>query len=248
MGVLEKAREEFWKVRSARKVAPASLVVMRCLSADEAIGPQADEGFVIKKGREVVVEARCLDATGQAFTDSPMDFKGTLGEVVQMDLSEAGNRAILVATMNAVLRHLGLAEGTVHCRDEDPQRCGPEMAAAVEGRFGRKRYGLVGLQPSILAAMVQRFGPESVRVVDLNADNIGRKRSGILVWDGATDLARLVNWSEVLLVTGSSVVNGTMDGILERAERAGRTVVFFGNTISGVAAMAGLERICPFGQ
>jgi uncharacterized protein (DUF4213/DUF364 family) len=66
--------------------------------------------------------------------------------------------------------------------------------------------------------------------------------------DGEKDLAELVEWCEVGLATGSSVVNGTINEILERFEAAGKPVVFFGNTISGVAALLNLERICPFAR
>ena len=51
-----------------------------------------------------------------------------------------------------------------------------------------------------------------------------------------------------MLVTGSSIVNGTIDGIKSLFETAGKPLVFFGNTISGAAALLGLDRLCPFGR
>jgi uncharacterized protein (DUF4213/DUF364 family) len=121
------------------------------------------------------------------------------------------------------------------------------VARILHDRFGHVRVGLVGLQPAILEALVSRLGTDNVRVVDLNPDNIGQKRSGVVVWDGEQDLARLVAECDVGLVTGSSVVNRTLDEILERFRHAQKPLVLFGNTISGVAALLGLERLCPFG-
>jgi hypothetical protein len=150
--------------------------------------------------------------------------------------------------MNAVLRALGQVTGTNHCCDEDPVNCGPEIAGQLEARFGSKRFGLVGLQPAILKALVNHFTREGVRVVDLNPDNIGSPKYGIEVWDGQNDLLRLVEWSEVGLITGSSIVNGTIDEIIKRFKGYGKPTVFFGNTISGVAALLDLDRLCPFGR
>jgi len=248
MGVLEQAREALIATCKRWPLDPATRVEVRRLSPDEAIGERADPAFVVKQGKEVIVEATFRGARGQAFTDRPRSFAGTLDEVLALPLTEPGDRAILVATLNAVLRHLGLASGTVHCRNEDPKECGPVLAATLEQQYGRRRYVLVGLQPAILAGLAERFGPDMVRVLDLNPDNIGTRKSSVDVWDGATRLEEAVAWGDVVLATGSTVVNGSIDGLLALASRVGKPVVFFGNTISGVAALTGLRRLCPRSQ
>ena len=96
--------------------------------------------------------------------------------------------------------------------------------------------------------MVDAYGKVGMRVADLNPDNIGQVREDLLVMDGEKELGDLVEWCDVGLATGSSVVNGTINGILERFEAAGKPVAFFGNTISGVAALLNLTRICPFAK
>jgi len=165
-----------------------------------------------------------------------------------LTLDEISNRAVFVAGLNAVLSALEQLPGTVHCKDEDPSRCGPEMAMILYERFGPVRVGLIGLQPSVLKALVSQFGSAAVRVTDLNPDNIGEIRAGPVVWDGGKDLPRLVAECDVGLATGSSVVNRTLDEILERFQRAGKPLILFGNTISGVASLLELDRLCPFGR
>ena len=247
MGILEKARIEFIQVCNDRSIDLSRAVTVRPLLPHDAIG-DAEEDFVIKKGKEYVIEAAFDKAHGQAFTGIACHWNGTLEELLSLELSNIRNRGIFVASMNAVLRGLGLARGTNHCRDKDPTNCGPEIAGQLEARFGARRFGLVGLQPAILKALANRFTRESVRVVDLNSDNIGSSKSGIEVWDGQTDLPRLVEWSEVGLVTGSSVVNGTIDEIIGCFKDENKPLVFFGNTISGTAALLDLDRLCPFGR
>ena len=45
-----------------------------------------------------------------------------------------------------------------------------------------------------------------------------------------------------MLVTGTTVVNGTLEAILKVA---GAKAVFYGISIAGVAWLLGLERFCP---
>jgi hypothetical protein len=239
------------------------------LRPDEAIGPRADGEFVLARGKEQVVEAvfgggarrlrrgpapsggrprRDRRARGQAFTDRPWAWTGRLADLLALDLAPVAHRAVFVAGMNAVLRRLGVAAGTVHCVNNAPARCGPVLSQEMARRYGDVRVGLIGLQPAILRALAERFGPHRVRAVDLNPEQVGAVIAGVPVWDGATHLERLVETCDVGLATGSSLVNNTMDGLLDRFRQARKPLVFFGNTVSGAAAILGLDRLCPFGQ
>ena len=247
MSILEKARNEFINVCNEHRLDLNQTIAIHPLLPRDAIG-DAEGDFVIKKGKEYVIEATFDNARGQAFTGIACQWNGTIEELLSLELSDTRNRGIFVASLNAVLRALRQASGTNHCRDEDPTNCGPEVAGQLEARFGVKRFGLIGLQPAILKALVNRFTHELVRVVDLNSDNIGNVKHGIEVWDGQSDLPRLVEWSEVGLATGSSIVNGTIDEIIRCFKDDGKPLVFFGNTISGTAALLDLDHICPFGR
>jgi len=245
---LEQARDAL-RLTAERHHTDLSLPLqVRPLEPDEAIGKDADPSFVIKKGKERVIEATFQGHRGQAFTDRPTSWSGTLGDLLSLNLDEISDRAVFVAGLNAVLSALERLPGTVHCKDEDPSRCGPEMARILYERFGPVRVGLIGLQPAILKALVSRFGPERARVTDMNPDNIGEVRTGVVVWDGERDLPRLVSECDIGLATGSSVVNRTLDEIMACFEQAEKPLILFGNTISGVAALLGLERLCPFGR
>jgi hypothetical protein len=246
--LLARARDEFAALCERMGLDMNRQVSVRSLSPDEAIGALADNAFVIKRGKERVIEAVFENCRGQAFTDRPSAWSGALADVMTVDLSDVKSRAVFVASMNAVLRFVREAGGTVHCLDEDPANCGPETARRMESRFGRRRVGLIGLQPAILKGLAERFGADAVCVVDLNPENIGSVRAGVEVWDGDTDLPRLVEACEVSLATGSSIVNGTINEIIRLFDDAGKPLVFFGNTISGAAALLHLDRICPYGR
>lgn len=246
MDVLQQAQQQLAALCAEADLDSALPLSVRCLTPDEAIGASADPNFVIKKGKERVIEATFEGVRGQAFTDHPGDWQGTLGELLAMEVEAIGQRAIFTAGLNAVLRRLGRAEGTIHCRNDEPTRCGEELTHLLYERFGIGSYGLIGLQPAILDAMTAAFGTLRIRVLDLNEDNIGQERFGVTIWDGEKDLDRLIEWCDVGVATGSSVVNGSINELLARFEAAGKPLLFFGNTVSGVAALLSLDRLCPF--
>lgn len=248
MDVLQQARQKLATICAEHNIDPTLPITVRCLTPDEAIGAEASSEFVIKKGKERVIEAEFDGAAGQAFTDHPGDWRGSLEELMQLDLTETGQRAIFTAGLNAVLRRLDRATGTIHCLNDEPSRCGEEFTNLLYERFGIADYGLIGLQPAILEAMGDGFGTARLRVLDLNEDHIGQERFGVTIWDGEKDLLRLIDWCEVGVATGSSVVNGSINDLLKQFDAAGKPLVFFGNTISGVAALLDLPRLCPFGR
>ena len=249
MSVLSETRESLLRVCREEDVDLSSPVRVRCLPPEEAIGTKASGEFAIRRGREVVIEATLDSARGQAFTDRPSDWSGTLGDVFSMPLDNSRRRAVVVAALNALAAKLGLASHTIHCRDQDPMRCGRELVAELKRRFPDVvKVLLVGLQPGILEALVDEFGTRGVRVVDLDSENIHQVKKGVHIGDGSADISGDIRWCDLMLVTGSSVVNGTLDGLLRQSQDASRPLVFFGNTIAAVAAIADLERLCPFGR
>ena len=141
-------------------------MISRPLSVSEAIGDTGREDFPIIRGKEVLMQAVYRGAVGQAFTAAKGGFRGSLGDVLELPLSGSFERAVLIATMNAVLRYLGKIEDTVHCRDDGPRRCAASLSKWIIEQDVRK-VGLVGLQPALLEALVQALGPERVMVSDL---------------------------------------------------------------------------------
>jgi hypothetical protein len=164
--------------------------------------------------------------------------------VLELELGSDRDRALVVATMNAVLAHLGQVTHTRHCRDGDPERCGPEVAARLRERWGDVCVGLVGLNPALASALVEAFG--RVVITDLDRKRIGTRIRDVEVWDGRVSNDELVDRADALVVTGTTLVNGTFDSMFVRINRQGKPYVVFGVSAAAVAHLAGLERICPF--
>jgi hypothetical protein len=72
-------------------------VTTKGLTPEEAIGNPKRKDFPILTGQEVMLQAEYKNSFGQAFTDAPVIFNGTLDEILQMDLREdPHNRAIFI--------------------------------------------------------------------------------------------------------------------------------------------------------
>jgi uncharacterized protein (DUF4213/DUF364 family) len=212
----------------------------RTLTPEEAIGSPEDDDYPLVRGRERLIEADFRGARGQAFTDMSGDFEGTLEEIAGMEAANNFRRAVFIATLNAVMRHAGRAERTVHCRDEEPVRCARELPDRLAREGPVQKVALVGLQPRMLESLSRRF---EVRTTDMDAGNIGRSRAGVVI-EATERAAEHIAWCDAAVVTGTTVANGTIERFLD----TGKTTVFFGVTCAGAAAVLGLDRFCPRGR
>lgn len=243
--VIEEAGEKFRAIISEHNLGNAVVQVkVGTLTVQQAIGSPTRRDFPLIEGREVMIEAEFQGSFGQAFTDRPHDFTGSINEVLELDMSINDNRAVYIATLNAVLAHLGMVTGVRHCHDEEPEECAVKMAKHILQKSGQVKLGMIGLQPAILDNLVKTLGTENVRCTDLNLKNVGTIKYGAEIWDGRTDTGRLVDWSDLLLVTSSTIVNNTYDAISDQAASQGKHLINFGVTGAGVSALLGLERLC----
>lgn len=249
VSVLDRARERFSEIITLENLEAAEVSVRVIpLTPEEAIGQPERRDFPIIIGKERVIEAEILDAKGQAFTDSPQEHHSTLLDVAQLRLETNQERAVFVASLNATLAHLGRIKGTVHCKDEDPETCAKEIADTIAHRFGDVSVGLIGLNPAIAERLVDKFGPDHVCFSDLCQDNVGKQKFGVEIWDGGSRTADLVTTSDVVLFTGTTLVNDTFDGIWELIHARGRGYFVYGITAAGVCHLMGIDRICPCGR
>lgn len=247
--VLESSRIKLKEIVEQKGLSDVAVsVLVKPLTAEEAIGKPGRRDFPIIEGAERVIEAEVLGARGHAFTDSPAEFIGKLGEILNLPLKANRNRALYIAVLNAVLRHLGLADKIVHCKDEEPQLCAKEIASYILKHWGKVRVGLVGLNPVIAEALIAAFGAENVKITDLNKQNIGSAKYGVEIWDGREMARNLIRQSDVVLITGTTLVNGTFDSIMDCIQNYNKDYLVYGVTAAGICKLMGLNRICPYGR
>ena len=220
-------------------------ITAKKLSTVEAIGKTERRDFPLLQGKESLMQAEFKGALGQSFTDMPMNFKGKISDILNLELNNNGERALFIATLNAVMRYLGKADKTVHCRNQEPELCAREIVEKVLEKHGCEiRVGIIGFQPAIIDNFSKKLAPEKVRVTDLDNDNIGKEKYGVPIWDGATREEEIFQASDVLLATGSTIVNNSLPQLLSHAETYNKPLYFFGTTISAAATILNLNRLC----
>jgi hypothetical protein len=243
--VLEELKEKFQAITAEKSLGDEIIrVKIGTLSAEQAIGNPARQDYPLLEGKEVMIEAEFQGSFGQAFTDRPHDFDGSLNDILNLSLDTSENRAIFIAALNAVTAHLGMAAGTRHCHDEEPEKCAEEMAEYLLTGFGGIKVGLAGLQPAILDNLVKTFGADNVKCTDLNPNNVGSLKYGAEIWNGRTETEKLIEWSDLFLVTSSTIVNDTFDDIREGVISRGKPLIIFGVTGAGAAALLDVARLC----
>jgi len=209
----------------------------RPLNPKEAIGDPKRKDFPILKGKEKLLEADFKGVKGQAFSDMADDFIGTIKDIIEMPLKTNFDMAVYIATLNAVCRYLGLTSNSVHCKDEEPEKCANELVEYIKNQYGNPKIALIGFQPAMLEKLGNNF---KVRVVDLAFDNIDKVKYNVLVEDGNMPIKNLLNWCDIIVATGSTVANKSITNFL-----IDKHAIFFGTTLSGAAALMNLERFCP---
>ncbi|MCY6356090.1 Rossmann-like domain-containing protein [Clostridium sp. ZS2-4] len=212
----------------------------RTLNTEEAIGNPSRKDYPIIKGKEKLMQAEFRGKKGQAFTDMPGEFSGTIEEIINRPIKTNFDRAVLVSTLNAVCKYLNITDRSIHCKDEEPEECAEKLVQHIKEKYESPKIALIGLQPAMLQRLSENF---DVRVVDLDKEKIGEIKFGVEVENAEEKTEDLLNWCELIVATGSTCANDTITKFLTE-----KPVIFFGTTIAGSAALMNLNRFCPFSK
>ncbi len=237
MNLYQKIKEKFYLLVSDNNIWSSTfhVVNVRPLTPQEVIGNPGRDDFPLLKGKEVMMQADFRGSLGQAFTDMPGNFTGTLRDVFQLPLINNFQRAVFIASINAVLRYLGYISNTIHCRDQEPAECATQFKNYMQEKFGQPRIAFIGLQPAIVESLSTTF---KIRVVDLDKGNVGLRKNGILI-ENVSHTRQMISSSDIIIATGTTSVNNTLTSLLGK-----KPIIFYGVTISGIAYLMNYHHYC----
>jgi hypothetical protein len=230
---------EFARIVKDNALKGEVVIQAAALSTEEAIGNPEDRDYPLIVGKERMMQAEFRGSLGQAFTDMYGNFSGRLSEIAATELTNNFRRAIFISSLNAVMRYLGLITKTTHCKNDEPRQCGYELAKYIEENYGHPKVAMVGLQPRMVEALSKGF---ELRVTDMDQANIGTEKFGCAI-HGPEMTAENLEWCDVAVVTGTTIVNNTIDQFM-----ISKPVLYYGVTISGAAKLLGLNHFCYFGH
>ncbi|MBU1651609.1 hypothetical protein KKA00_05275 [bacterium] len=246
---LEKARQRFADIVAARQQWDVSVsVTAHALTPAEAIGKPDRDDFPLQTDHEKMIEAEVLGAKGQAFTDRPGNFQGTLRDVLDLSLDTNRNRAFFIATLNAAAHHAGITARTVHCKDDEPTRCARRLAVSLKLQRPDAKIGIIGLQPALAEAIISKYSSEQVILSDLQVEKIGTAINGVKIRDGSVDNFSVVDDADIILITGTTLVNGSFDALFNYLTNQKKDYFIFGVTCAAVSSLLDYNRYCPFGR
>lgn len=199
--------------------------------------------YAIAKGKEVIMECVFKNAKAHVFTPSP--FKGSirLREVLELSLNTISERSVFYGSLNAVMRHLGIIERTVHCRGDVPLKCGKALAERIIDEYGDVPVLLVGYQPAFANALSKAMS--RLHVTDMDPGNVGKRIGRTVVVDHKAN-EDLIDEVELVLITGSSIINSTFWGIWRKTREKGKDIIIYGVSGAGAAKIFNIKRHCPY--
>ncbi|MBU1700339.1 MAG: hypothetical protein KJ970_15960 [Candidatus Eisenbacteria bacterium] len=236
--VFKDLKKALGKVVQNRSLAGNRLnIECQALSATEAIGDPDHHDYPILKGKEHIVEAVFEGSRGHAFADEFENMGCFVEDLLELQLDSNSKRACFVSGLNAVFRHLNLCDKTVHCKNNEPQRCALQLVESVRSY---RKILLLGYQPRFLEAL---SAVTDIRVIDRDLDNIGEMKFGVIV-EHEEMFGDAARWCDLVLATGSTLVNGTITKLLNFY----KPVLFYGVTISAAASILNLNKFCHCGN
>jgi uncharacterized protein (DUF4213/DUF364 family) len=236
MNIYQKLHDYFVNLVKENHLETQEIIVRaKPLTPEEAIGNPEDKDYPLIVGRERMMQAEFRNTFGQAYTDMYGNYSDKLINIAEMQLKNNFHRAVFISSLNAVMRYLGLIDKTMHCRDDEPRECSSQLVEYIKKKYGNPRIAMVGFQPRMVESLGKSF---NVKVTDMDYANIDTEKFGVTVQSPQKTKEHL-DWCQVAVVTGSTIVNGTIVDFL-----INKPVIFYGVTISGAAKILGLENFC----
>lgn len=198
-----------------------------------------DKEYALIRGPEILLSCNVSGYTGQAFTVAPRGYRGRLSDVFSLDLSIIYNRGIFYAVLNALLRMTGYIDRSVHCCGSEPRLCGKLLTRYLVDRYGSSvRVLHIGYHPGHVYELYSVFR-DNLLITDLRSDVVWGFRGGRLVYDGI-DNGVYVGEADIVLATGSSIINNTFWDIVSKSFLHGKKVIVYG--VTGYGAVKLLRR------
>jgi len=233
--LFERLQQALKSLVETRGLFEEEVIEVRCktLSPQEAIGSPEETDYPILKGKEKIVEANFRGAAGHAFSDQFGNTNYNIRDLVNLSINSNKRRADFIASLNAIYKYFDLIQCAVHCKDSVPRDCAKKLLEVINPN---QKVLLVGLQPRMLEALASR---QQVKCIDLDDDNIGSKNFGVTI-EAPEKTEQGIEWADLVLVTGSTIINGTIIGFIEIE----KPVKFFGVTIAAAAKILNLDSYC----
>lgn len=229
----------FYGLEGANALLNETVSVTKASEPERTLRPE-NEPFSGIARPEYCVTATLLGAKGEAYTENPEDFCGTLKQALEIPPTEKGISAVTIASLNAAMQYLNLSPGAFPEGEEARFQYADALCRYVLEHHGRENIVLVGYD----GYLVKRFMDEGLVfwTMDKDPDNITQDRfHHVVVNNAKRNRESSFVWGKYFIVTGSSLCNGTILQYLD----SGKELLFYGITCAGAATLLNLPWFSP---
>ncbi|MET1160055.1 MAG: DUF364 domain-containing protein [Thermoprotei archaeon] len=210
------------------------------------------DDYALLRGPEIMLTCKYGKGVGQVFTVAPRNYRGSIRNIIERDLTSIAWSSLFHAVLNAILNHLGLIDRTLHCSKNEPLLCGYKMTHYLYSEHGITRILHIGYQPGHVEELYTIYR-DNLLVTDLRSDTVWNRKRGILIIDGNLN-KYFIQHSDVVLLTASALVNNTGWEIVEYARLYYKPVIIYGVSATGAVYLLRENKIldirlyCPYAR
>lgn len=235
----------FQKIPGAEELLETEVVVTFSEEPEKTLIPEGDPPSTVSRPEHCVTASLSGGGCGQAYTEKPSAFQGTLKEALEIPPSEReGISAVTMAALNAAMDRLSLCQGIFPEEDEAKSAYADALCRYITEQYGKeKKIILVGYDGYI----VKRFMDEGLEfwTMDRDPGNIAQNRfHHVVVNNAKRNRESSFVWGELFVITGSTLCNGTITHYLG----SGKELLFYGITCAGAATILKLPWFDPKGE
>ena len=245
----QKILTEFYKLDGAQELLGETVSVTVSEEPERTLRPEGDPPSTVARPEYCVTAVLCdsgasatrtAHGTGEAYTETPSAFQGTLEEALKIPASEKGISAVSIAALNAAMNRLGLCPGTFPEDVQTHSAYADAICRHITEKYGTSNLVLVGYD----GYFVKRFMEEGLDfwTMDRDPDHIAQDRFDHVVVNSAKrNRESSFAWGKLFLITGSTLCNGTIVQYLD----SGKELLFYGITCAGAATLLSLPWFSP---
>lgn len=229
----------FNQLDGAKELLQEKVSVTASAEPEKTLRPKDDPPSTVARP-EYAVTATLCGVKGEAYTETPEDFEGTLQQALDIGPGEKGISVVTIAALNAAVSYLKKTPGTFPEGEEAHTRYADALCKYVTEHYGTNNIVLVGYD----GYLVKRFMDEGLDfwTMDRDPDHIAQDRfHHVVVNNAKRNRESSFVWGKYFIVTGSTLCNGTILHYLN----SGKELLFYGITCQGTATLLNLPWFSP---
>jgi len=184
----------------------------------------------------ILVEVELKGVKGSAISDRAGGFVGTLRDLFDrdQDMTNAFDRAVLIATSNAIIKYLSVSDRKNHCNKEQCMFC---LLDYLNTAFDNPRIAIIGSQSAIFDILRKNF---IVTMIDIDGNSKNKEKCNVVV-EGPEATKKIIKWCDVIVIVEKSIEKFDIAKLINK-----KPVILYEETSIQLSKLTNFPGNCPF--